>query len=160
MKKSRKDFWRAESVLTLDPPDTEDCLFHCQQAVEKSLKDSWFGGTNHFGSPFNFPEEFVSVYRLHPLVPDLLEFRDLGNDPNVIRSKVPMIDTFRGKATSKMHEGGLASWALTMGRQRLGALALRNHPQFLQNLDLRPRMDGKIDRVALEDIRKNRRPRR
>jgi hypothetical protein len=28
MKKSRKDLWRAESVLTLDPPDTEDCLFH------------------------------------------------------------------------------------------------------------------------------------
>ena len=38
MKKSRKDLWRAESVLTLDPPDTEDCLFHGQQAVEKSLK--------------------------------------------------------------------------------------------------------------------------
>src|ERR1035438_3635098 len=38
IRKSRKDLWRAESVLTLDPPDTEDCLFHCQQAVEKSLK--------------------------------------------------------------------------------------------------------------------------
>lgn len=37
-KKSRKDLWRAELTLTLDPPDTEDCLFHCQQAVEKSLK--------------------------------------------------------------------------------------------------------------------------
>jgi hypothetical protein len=22
------------------------------------------GGTNHFGSAFNFPEEFISVYRL------------------------------------------------------------------------------------------------
>jgi HEPN domain-containing protein len=30
--------WRAANVLTLDPPDTEDCLFHCRQAVEKSLK--------------------------------------------------------------------------------------------------------------------------
>src|SRR5262249_36885003 len=29
------------------------------------------GGVNHFGSPFNFPEEFVSVYRLHAMVPDL-----------------------------------------------------------------------------------------
>lgn len=38
MKKSRKALWRAESVLTLGPPDTEDCLFHCQHAVEKSLK--------------------------------------------------------------------------------------------------------------------------
>src|SRR5207249_4987276 len=40
------------------------------------------GGTNHFGSPFNFPEEFPTVYRLHPLVPDLLEFRQVDNDPN------------------------------------------------------------------------------
>lgn len=28
VKKSRKDLWRAESVLTIDPHDTEDCLFH------------------------------------------------------------------------------------------------------------------------------------
>ncbi len=38
LEKNRKDVWRAENVLTLDPPDTEDCLFHCQPAVEKSLK--------------------------------------------------------------------------------------------------------------------------
>jgi HEPN domain-containing protein len=38
IKKSRKDLWRATMALTLDPPDTEDCLFHSQQAVEKSLK--------------------------------------------------------------------------------------------------------------------------
>jgi hypothetical protein len=108
--------------------------------------------TNHFGSPFNFPEEFVSVYRLHPLVPDLLEFRDI-KDANVIRKKVPVVDTFRSKATEAMREGGLSNWALTMGRQRLGLLSLRNHPQFLQNLDLRPRMDSKIDVAALDIIR-------
>ncbi|HXW23432.1 MAG TPA: peroxidase family protein [Xanthobacteraceae bacterium] len=109
-------------------------------------------GANHFGSPFNFPEEFPSVYRLHPLVPDLLEFRDI-KDPNVINKKVPVVDTFRGKATAAMREGGLDNWALTMGRQRLGLLVLRNHPQFLQNLDLRPRMDSTIDVAALDIIR-------
>ncbi len=31
------------------------------------------GGVNHFGSPFNFPEEFTTVYRLHPLVPDMID---------------------------------------------------------------------------------------
>jgi hypothetical protein len=111
------------------------------------------GGINHFGSPFNFPEEFISVYRLHPLVPDLLEFRELDKDPNAISQKIPVIETFRGKATDKMREGGLANWALTMGRQRLGQLALQNHPQFLQNLDLRPRIDSKIDVAALDIIR-------
>ena len=43
-------------------------------------------GVNHFGSPFNFPEEFISVYRLHPLVPDMIEFRELS-DPNAIAKR-------------------------------------------------------------------------
>lgn len=112
------------------------------------------GGINHFGSPFNFPEEFPTVYRLHPLVPDLLEFRDL-KDPNIIAKKVPVISTFRGKATQAMTDGGLSNWALSMGRQRLGALTLQNHAQFLQNLEL-PRMQSatnKIDVAALDLIR-------
>jgi hypothetical protein len=110
------------------------------------------GSTNHFGAPFNFPEEFPSVYRLHPLVPDVIEFRDVS-DPNVITRRIPVIDTFRAKATAQMHEGGLADWALSMGRQRLGLLTLQNHPQFLQNLDLAPRLDTKIDVAALDLIR-------
>ena len=113
------------------------------------------GGTNHFGSPFNFPEEFVTVYRLHALVPDLIEYREWDRNPNVIRNKIPVVETFRGKATPAMHERGLASWALSMGRQRLGLLTLQNAPQFLQNLTL-PRLQtatGKIDVAALDIIR-------
>ena len=113
------------------------------------------GGVNHFGSPFNFPEEFVTVYRLHPMVPDLLELRDWHNDPNVIRQKLPMIETLRGKATPALRQYGLANWALSMGRQRLGQLTLQNHPLFLQNLSM-PRLQsstGKIDVPALDIIR-------
>lgn len=112
------------------------------------------GGINHFGSPFNFPEEFTTVYRLHPLLPDLLEFRELQN-PNLISKKIPVISTFRDKATQAMTDGGLGSWALSMGRQRLGLLTLQNHAQFLQNLDL-PRLQtetNKIDIAALDLIR-------
>ncbi len=112
------------------------------------------GGVNHFGSPFNFPEEFVSVYRLHPLVPDLLEYRDLKGDANRIVEKVAVIDTFRAKATD-MRTRGLSNWALSMGRQRLGALTLRNEPMFLQNLPM-PRLDSPtktIDVAALDLIR-------
>jgi hypothetical protein len=113
------------------------------------------GGVNHFGSPFNFPEEFVSVYRLHPLVPDLLEYRELGKDPNQVVEKIPVIDTFESRATEFMHKRGAANWALTLGRQRLGLLELNNSPAFLQNLKL-PRLDtptGQIDVVALDIIR-------
>jgi hypothetical protein len=112
------------------------------------------GGVNHFGSPFNFPEEFITAYRLHPLVPDLIEFRD-HTQPNEIQRKVPVIETFRGKATDAMGAGGLANWALSMGRQRLGLLTLQNHPQFLQNLPM-SRLGSPtnlIDVAALDIIR-------
>jgi hypothetical protein len=121
-------------------------------ASDREYPQEIMAGVNHFGVPFNFPEEFVSVYRLHPLVPDMIEFRDLS-DPDKIAKHIPVIDTFRAKATAKMHEGGLSNWALSFGRQRLGLLELRNHPQFLQNLDLRPRLDTTLDVAALDIIR-------
>ena len=112
------------------------------------------GGTNHFGSPFNFPEEFVTVYRLHALVPDLLEFRTYQN-PDTIALKIPVVETFRGPSATFIHERGLANWALTMGRQRLAALALQNDPMFLQNLhmDRLKSPTQKLDVVALDIIR-------
>ena len=113
------------------------------------------GGVNHFGSPFNFPEEFVTVYRLHALVPDLIEYREWDGDPNAIRNQIPVVDTVRGQATAAMRQHGLANWAVSMGRQRLGLLTLQNSPLFLQNLDI-PRLGsatGKIDVVALDLIR-------
>jgi hypothetical protein len=113
------------------------------------------GGVNHFGSPFNFPEEFVSVYRLHPLLPDLLEYRELGKDANKIAAKIPVVSTFESHATAFMHTRGMANWGLTLGRQRLGLLELHNSPAFLQNLKI-PRLHtatGQIDVNALDIIR-------
>ncbi len=117
-------------------------------------EDDVNGGTNHFGSPFNFPEEFVTVYRLHPMVPDLLEYRE-WEDPNVVRLRIPVGETLRGRATAAMRERGLAGWALSLGRQRVGQLTLQNHPRFLQGL-ARPNVGsptGRIDVVALDLIR-------
>ena len=113
------------------------------------------GGINHFGSPFNFPEEFVTVYRLHSMLPDLIEYRELKRDPDVIRKKIPVLETVRRKATQALRDGGLANWAVSMGRQRLAALTLQNSPLFLQNLSM-PRVpggNGKIDVLALDLIR-------
>ncbi len=113
------------------------------------------GGVNHFGVPFSFPEEFVNAYRLHPMVPDLIELRELDGDPNSIRGKVPVVNTVFGKATQAMRRHGIANWALSMGRQRAGKLSLQNHPLFLQNLSL-PRLKtttGKVDVLALDIIR-------
>jgi hypothetical protein len=113
------------------------------------------GGINHFGSPFNFPEEFINAYRLHPMLPDFIEFRELNGDRNVVKSKIAVSETLRGEATRAMHRHGPANWALSFGRQRLGKLTLRNHPNFLQSLSM-PRLNsasGKIDVAALDLIR-------
>ncbi len=113
------------------------------------------GGVNHFGSPFNFPEEFVSVYRLHPLMPDLLEYRELDKDPNRIAKKIPIVETFQGKTTPFTHTMGLSNWGLSLGRQRLGLLTLHNSPLFLQNLKM-GRLNSKtqqIDVLSLDIIR-------
>ncbi|MGH7555730.1 MAG: peroxidase family protein, partial [Longimicrobiales bacterium] len=72
-----------------------------------------------------------------------------------VRRTVPIVSTFRGRATPAMQQGGLANWALTMGRQRLGALTLQNHPLFLQNLPM-PRLASAtkmLDVPALDLIR-------
>jgi Animal haem peroxidase len=113
------------------------------------------GGTHHFGVPFNFPEEFITVYRLHPLVPDLMEYREVGGNPNTIRKKIAMVKTFRGLATERMHSAGIANWAVSLGRQRSGTLTLNNHPQFLQSLPM-PRLHAGtnlVDVAALDILR-------
>jgi hypothetical protein len=109
------------------------------------------GGTHHFGSPFNFPEEFITVYRLHPMLPDLIEYRNF-DQPDYISETIPVVETFRKKATTRMREKGLANLALSMGRQRLGRLTLLNHPRFLQNLHI-DEAGHQIDVAALDLIR-------
>lgn len=108
-------------------------------------------GPHHFGSPFNFPEEFVTVYRLHPLVPDLAELRVLEN-PEVVRARVPIVETFEKGSARAMTAGGLANWALSLGRQQLGALVLNNHPAFLQHLKL-DHLPTELDIAALDILR-------
>ena len=141
-------------IFGLGNKKTEGILWWKHDAWDLNNPDHLNGGINHFGSPFNFPEEFTSVYRLHPLVPDLIEMRQ-NDQPNLIKAKVPVIETVRRGATSLMHQHGLDNWALSMGRQRLGVLHLRNQPMFLQNLPM-PHLDSEtrsIDVVALDLIR-------
>lgn len=141
-------------IVGLNSRPTEGFLWWRHDAWDITDPTDLMGGVNHFGSPFNFPEAFITVYRLHPMVPDLIKYREL-QQPNVVELKIPVLDTVRGKATEAMRSHGMANWALSMGRQRLGALYLQNHPSFLQNLAM-PHLDsstGKLDIPALDVIR-------
>ncbi len=141
-------------IFGLNNRKLEGALWWEHDAWDMTNPSDVNAGVNHFGSPFNFPEEFTTVYRLHPLVPDLIEFREHGT-PNAIQGTLPVASTVRAGGSQAMHQRGLENWGLSMGRQRLGALHLRNHPHFLQNLPM-PHLDspsGLIDVAALDLIR-------
>ena len=89
--------------------------------LEHQNPDDVNGGINHFGSPFNFPEEFVTVYRLHPLVPDLIEYRELKDAEPDRSDKVPVIDTLprqgdRGDARARPGQLGAQHGPAAAGR--------------------------------------------
>jgi len=133
--------------------EIRDCwhIVFCPNTWTFPNPDHINGGTHHFGSPFNFPEEFITVYRLHPMLPDVIEYRQL-DAPHQIDETIAVVDTFRKHATAVMHDKGLPNLALSMGRQRLGRLTLLNHPQFLQNLQI-DEAGHRIDVAALDIIR-------
>ena len=115
------------------------------------------GGVNHFGSPFNFPEEFVTVYRLHALVPDLIEYRDWDADPNRCAAR----SRSSRPSARKRHPGDARARPRELGTQHGPAAAGRadaaaTTPQFLQNLDHRRGSRAatkQIDVAALDLIR-------
>lgn len=147
-------FASGAGIFGLNNKREEGILWWKEDKWDVSNPNDVNGGVNHFGAPFNFPEEFPTVYRLHPLVPDLIEYRDY-HQPNEIRSNIPVVDAVRGKTSEQMRSRGIENWALSMGRQRLGLLHLQNHPMFLQNLDM-PHLDSetkKLDIAALDLIR-------
>jgi hypothetical protein len=84
----------------------------------------------------------------------LIEYRAV-DAPDAIQARIPVVSTFRGKATGLMRDRGLANWALSMGRQRLGRLTLQNHPRFMQNLRIERLQSPtqQIDLAALDIIR-------
>ncbi|MDX2481825.1 MAG: peroxidase family protein [Desulfuromusa sp.] len=147
-------FASGAGIFGLNNRREEGTLWWKRDAWDITNPNDLNGGVNHFGSPFNFPEEFTTVYRLHPLVPDMIEFRDHRN-ANAIKTTIPVVDAVRGATTQQMQSGRLENWALSMGRQRLGLLQLQNHPLFLQNMDM-PHLgspSGKLDIAALDIIR-------
>jgi len=87
---------------------------------------------------------------------DLLEFRDIKT-PDAISLKIPVVETFRGKATGFMHDPrarGLGPH--DGGGQTVGLrLSLNNHPRFIQNLkmDRLKTPTQQIDVAALDIIR-------
>jgi hypothetical protein len=103
---------------------------------------------DHHGTPYSLTEEFVAVYRLHPLIPDEFEFRSL-DDQILAELTFPELNALH--ARERVGELSMLNTLYSMGTSYPGAMALHNYPRFLQHFD---RPDGfKMDLAAIDTLR-------
>ena len=103
--------------------------------------------TNHYGVPYSLTEEFVAVYRMHPLLPDDYSFRSLEDDRILAEKTFPEIGGLQTR--SCLEELGMANALYSFGVAHPGAITLHNYPRFLQTLE---RPDGTTMDLAAVDI--------
>jgi hypothetical protein len=104
---------------------------------------------DHFGVPYAITEEFVSVYRMHSLIPDSYAFRALRDDSLLKRCELP--DLIGASGVKIIDEVGLENCLYSFGISHPGALRLHNFPNHLRSLE---RHDGeRIDLATLDVLR-------
>jgi hypothetical protein len=116
---------------------------HAVHGIPRTLPD-------HSGVPFSLTEEFVTVYRMHPLIPDdyVLVHRATGEVEEVGFAEIS------GEATEqKLRDTGLADSLYSLGIANPGAITLHNFPEALRHVE----RDGEVVDLAVVDIVRTRR---
>ena len=104
-------------------------------------------GTDHFGVPYSLTEEFVAVYRMHPLIPDDYSLRSHLDNRVMKELRFPEI-AFRN-ARTVMKEFAFADLLYSFGTAHPGAITLHNFPRTMQELR---KPDGTLVDLAATDI--------
>jgi hypothetical protein len=107
--------------------------------------------TDHHGVPYAMTEEFVAVYRMHPLLPDDLSFRSVTDNQVVLETTFPEV-AFR-KTRPALEKVGFVNALYSFGTQHPGAITLHNFPTSLQKLT---DLDGLLNDVAAIDLLRSR----
>ncbi len=105
--------------------------------------------TNHHGVRYSLTEEFVAVYRMHPLIPDDYSFRSLADDASL--QELTLEDLGALHVRKRLDETPMADLFYSFGTSHPGAISLHNYPRFLQEFN---RPDGTtIDLAAIDVLR-------
>jgi hypothetical protein len=106
---------------------------------------------DHHTAPYSITSEFVSVYRMHPLIPDDYQIRSHATDEVIAETDFTPI---QGHGTRQViDEYGMADWIYSFGLAHPGAITLHNHPNALRNLT---RVNGDHVDIATIDILRDR----
>jgi hypothetical protein len=110
-----------------------------QDALAFLNDDELVGGilgskADHHGAPYSLTEEFVSVYRMHPLMPDTLAFHSLATG-GLLETRE--LRELAGQRTPAIAERvTMPDLFYSFGTSHPGAITLHNYPRQLQDLTL------------------------
>jgi hypothetical protein len=117
---------------------------HAQTGIPETLPD-------HHSAPYSLTEDFVTVYRMHPLIPDDYEFADHRSGQTL---ETLGFDAIQGRAAEDAcRRIGLANSLYSFGIAHPGAITLHNFPRALQRFE----RDGEIIDLSVVDLVRTRR---
>jgi hypothetical protein len=106
---------------------------------------------DHHGAPFQLTEEFVSVYRMHPLIPD--DWRFFSSASGELLEERTFTEIQGRDTRGFMDRVALPDLFYSFGVQHPGAVCLHNYPRALMRFQ---RIDGELTDLATLDIVKDR----
>ncbi|NKZ02328.1 peroxidase family protein [Actinomadura latina] len=106
---------------------------------------------DHHAAPYSLTEDFVTVYRMHPLIPDDYEMADHASGRTL---RTLGFNDVQGGATEGVMRGvGLANSLYSFGIANPGAITLYNYPRALQAFE----RDGEVIDLSVVDLVRTRR---
>jgi hypothetical protein len=107
---------------------------------------------DHHGVPYSLTEDFVTVYRMHPLLPDDFAFHSARTGELV--DQRGFLEIQGDRADDQLRTLGLENTLYSFGLSHPGAITLRNYPRSLQAFE----RDGeRIDLSVVDLVRTRRR---
>ncbi|MCB9600815.1 MAG: peroxidase [Sandaracinus sp.] len=108
------------------------------------------GALNLYDAAFAMTEEFVSVYRMHPLLPEYFVVRDADRRGR-FRDVIPTDRSREAGGHAALRRHGMTDMLYSFGISHPGALVLDNYPAFLQDVEIPGR--GVLDMGTIDILR-------
>jgi len=105
----------------------------------------------HYGVPYSLTEEFVAVYRMHPLIPDDYDFRSAADNHSI--QNMAFRELTGPAALQVMAKLRQTDLLYSFGTMHPGLVTLHNYPRDLQQFE---RPDGKLMDMGAVDILRSR----
>ncbi|KAK3295380.1 heme peroxidase [Chaetomium fimeti] len=110
-------------------------------------------GAEQDGIPYSLTEEFVSVYRMHSLIPDDIAFHSATTGAHIRTIPVASMTFSQAQKPLRSHTLTFPDAFYSFGTSHPGAITANNYPSFLRNL---PTPDGQTRDLGTIDILRDR----